>query len=278
MEGLKISFDASFWLFAILCLVTNWQLYLTFLTCLVLHELGHVLVAKSRFYTFCELKFTMFGAVLYSKGNAKGFDAIAIALAGPFINLCLAIVCLALWWIAPATYVYLENFLYANLTLGLCNLIPCFPMDGGRVLLGILQLTNVKNQDKIVMVLAQAIAISLFFAFIVSLFFVPLYSLGLFAFFLMTSSFQQTPTLSFYSAGCLKGANLRGGMEKKTLVFNWNAKIYEVTKRMKNGFLYQIEVVNDHFQVVSRLDFNELDSLLTTSNGSSTLKSLLKLT
>lgn len=242
---------------------------------LVLHEAGHVVVAKRRFYQIVQLRFSLFGAVLYSNcDNAKGQDALSIALAGPLTNFVLALLTLALWWITPITYLYLENFLYANLTLGLVNLLPCFPLDGGRVLLGVFQLLGIEksNWTKVV---AYVTAFGTFGVFCISLWFRPLYSLGLFSFFLTLSAFGEKPQTAFRYCGWINPKQLVSGMEKKTLVFNWQTKVFQVEKRLKGGFLYTIEVVDDHFDRVCTIDFKKLNQLLMDAKATQTLKSLI---
>jgi Peptidase family M50. len=45
---------------------------------------------------------------------------------------------IAVWWIEPETYNYTYNFAITNLALGLTNLMPCYPLDGGRILVAML--------------------------------------------------------------------------------------------------------------------------------------------
>ena len=103
-----------------------------------LHEIGHSLVARAKGSRILEILLLPIGGM--ARLNAlprRPIDEIQTALAGPAVSLALGI---AGWFGAP--YVYSFNPLLAvvvyelgriNFMLVLFNLIPSFPMDGGRV-------------------------------------------------------------------------------------------------------------------------------------------------
>lgn len=116
---------------------------LGFFTCIVLHELGHSLTAM-RFGV------TVRRILLLPIGGMAEFDQIPrsprqellITVAGPAVNFVIA----AFIWAVhrpigvsglatPANWgEYFEILMYWNLVIGVFNLIPAFPMDGGRIL------------------------------------------------------------------------------------------------------------------------------------------------
>jgi stage IV sporulation protein FB len=108
---------------------------------LILHELSHAYAAEKRGYALDRIKIGVFGASLCGKFETlKPADEIAIALAGPFFNLFSAAFFTALFWVYPVFFVYFENFVYASVALCLFNLLPVYPLDGGRVLIALLSL------------------------------------------------------------------------------------------------------------------------------------------
>ena len=117
----------------------------------LLHEVGHSLVA--RHYGIHTLEIVMFpiGGVSRPERQPKASEEVWIALAGPTVNLLIALGLLA-WVAARQGFVALtllreptdanlaERIAFGNLTLFLFNLLPAYPMDGGRILRSVLAL------------------------------------------------------------------------------------------------------------------------------------------
>lgn len=103
----------------------------------LLHELGHALVARRYGIATRRIILSPIGGIAQLEGMpSKPRQELAIALAGPAVNFVLAA---GLWILSPffgagllASLV--GSLIIANLTLGLFNLVPAFPMDGGRAL------------------------------------------------------------------------------------------------------------------------------------------------
>lgn len=109
---------------------------LAFFTCLVLHELGHALVAQSMGIPIRGITLFLFGGVAELAGQPKSAKAeFLMAIAGPAVSLVLAAgfwVLSGLGWAKPVEVV-LEYLAMINLAVLVFNLIPAFPLDGGRV-------------------------------------------------------------------------------------------------------------------------------------------------
>lgn len=117
----------------------------------VLHELGHALVARR--YGIRTRDITLWpigGMANLDRVPENPKQELAIALAGPAVNAGIAIasaVVLALLgapWTPPSMHLlgapWLTNLMWINTSLALFNLVPAFPMDGGRVLRSLLAL------------------------------------------------------------------------------------------------------------------------------------------
>jgi Zn-dependent protease/predicted transcriptional regulator len=115
-----------------------------FFVCLFAHELSHALVAKARGIPIHKITLFLLGGVAQIEKEAS--DARTefwMAIVGPFTSGLLGVVLLVLarlagWtpWTQPATpgIAMLVWLGYINLALGAFNMIPGFPLDGGRVL------------------------------------------------------------------------------------------------------------------------------------------------
>jgi len=144
--GIKIRVHSMFLLMPLLF----WQMggslfwFLTLCVVVLLHELGHSLVAQRFGIRVLDITFWPLGGMArmsHIPENAKIEGLIAIA--GPAVNFVLAGLALAallpLGAIgATGAIPLLGNFIFVNLLLGTFNLIPAFPMDGGRVLRALL--------------------------------------------------------------------------------------------------------------------------------------------
>ena len=104
----------------------------------LLHELSHSLVARSRELKVDSITLFIFGGVSNLQSEAiTARDEFVVAVVGPLSSLVLA----GVFWIvsqvlpSPSPFTVLFAYLaLVNLLLGLFNLIPGFPLDGGRVL------------------------------------------------------------------------------------------------------------------------------------------------
>ena len=112
-----------------------------FFASVLAHELSHALVARRLGMEVRDITFFIFGGAASLEGDAKRpRDEALIAAAGPVCSLVIGAV---LWGIGvfvsqPQLFALIGWLWFLNITLGLFNLIPGFPMDGGRILRAIL--------------------------------------------------------------------------------------------------------------------------------------------
>jgi Zn-dependent protease len=129
---------------------TQWIIALTLLTCLVVaivsHEFGHGIVAKWCGATGISITIWALGGVCTSQRNQRPSRELLILAAGPAVNFLIVGLVLALrhgldaWspaWLSGQTAVWvglwLESAYLVNLALGIFNLLPIFPLDGGQM-------------------------------------------------------------------------------------------------------------------------------------------------
>ena len=116
--------------------------------CVVLHEFGHILVARRYGIQAPEVTLLPIGGVASLQAlPEKPSQEFAIAIAGPAVNFVIALVLLLLVGsfnsadlarLDDPRVSLLARLADANLFLAIFNLIPAFPMDGGRVLRALL--------------------------------------------------------------------------------------------------------------------------------------------
>ena len=130
-------------------------LMLLLFVCVTLHELGHSIVAQGYGIPVKEIILLPLGGVaLISKQPERPLHELVIAAAGPLVN---AIIAALLFGViastgttlaslsdlgrllnAPSLQTLLLWLLAANVSLFVFNLIPAFPLDGGRILVSLL--------------------------------------------------------------------------------------------------------------------------------------------
>ena len=101
----------------------------------VQHECAHAFAAYKLGYRLNSIVLMPFGAVI--DGDLRGIsfkDEIFVALCGPLCNLFTAVFFVALWWLFPTMYAFTDTACYSSLSIALVNLLPAYPLDGGRVL------------------------------------------------------------------------------------------------------------------------------------------------
>ncbi|MEF8809192.1 site-2 protease family protein [Natronomonas sp.] len=108
----------------------------------LLHELGHSWTARRYDITITSITLWIFGGMAHMENLPEDWNVeFYVALAGPAMSLLVAAACYGLLFVVPAqpVVVFVIGWLAViNLTLAIFNMIPAFPMDGGRVLRALL--------------------------------------------------------------------------------------------------------------------------------------------
>ncbi len=127
------------------------ELFLFLLGALVAvqHECAHAFAAAKLGYKLNAVVLMPYGAVI--DGDMKNIslkDEIFVALCGPLCNLATAIFFVALWWFSPSLYPFTDLAFYSSVAIALINLLPCYPLDGGRIFRCLLTAAFLKGQPE----------------------------------------------------------------------------------------------------------------------------------
>ncbi len=239
---------------------------ISYFVAVVLHEMTHAEVARRRGYSLVQVKIMPYGASL--TGAFEGMsckDEFLIALAGPMCNIGLGVLCTALWWVAPSTYFFTETFVLANVFTALTNLLPIFPLDGGRALLAVMSRKLPRQRAYRIVRLFGVIACLLFLAlFALSLLYGVNLSFVLMAIFVLggtlvpdkNSKYQRLYSMAFRSEKLKHGLHVRETMVSDSL------SLHDLCKMLSGSYYQRFTVVNDRLQTVGTLTETELETYL----------------
>ena len=113
--------------------------------CVLLHEFGHAMAARQFGIPTSSIVLLPFGGIASLERMPRNpLQELWIAVAGPLVNVAIAglllLLLLPVQLIAPGLTPWIQYLLFANIVLVVFNLLPAFPMDGGRVLRSLLAL------------------------------------------------------------------------------------------------------------------------------------------
>lgn len=146
--------------------------FLILFVVVLFHELGHFIVAKKLGYKLSSFYLAPYGVALnYKDGKFLPYDETKIALAGPITNLGLSFLFVGLWWLFPSLYSFTYDMAAFSLFLAIFNLLPAYPLDGGRVFVSALsEKLGRKKALKISIILNLIFCIIFFCGFVVTCF------------------------------------------------------------------------------------------------------------
>lgn len=158
--GIKLLIHWTFWLLPLWVILTarpatdvlplalHLGIIFALFGCVVLHELGHALTARTFGISTDRILLTPIGGIAqFEQPIRTPWQEFCIALAGPLVNVVIAEVLGVLYlggsalqprWVDSNLGVFVFMLLLLNLVIVVFNLLPAFPMDGGRVLRSLL--------------------------------------------------------------------------------------------------------------------------------------------
>lgn len=251
-------------LFILLCAVfavlSQFLILLYALLSVLIHECAHQLVAKKLGYSLNKLTLMPYGAVLSGEG-IKDEDMFAVAVAGPAINFFISLIIVAFWWIIPASYNYTLQLFRANMSIGLFNLLPLYPLDGGRIVISFC-----KNKLKALKLIkfTNIVFSALFMAlFVVSAFWKINYTLGIASVMLFSGGMANVDKEKYsaicYSLKCL--TDFSKPIKKTVYCAHIGAKIGTVLKPLRNKGYFILEILDNSYNSYYTLTDIELDNL-----------------
>ncbi len=267
-----MNFNLSFHpLFIILCCAFIYfgyfGLLVSYILCLLLHECAHALVAKRLGYQLNKIKLMPHGVSISGSNVYFSYkDEVRIALAGPLANFMLVVLTMAFWWALPVSYSFTYDFYIANLVIAIVNLLPIYPLDGGRVLLALLsQKFSRMRAVTIVRVIGVILSSLLIVLFVITTFFAPNFTLLFFGVFLFVTSLTDTRNIQYSRVNNLayKMSRINKGISVRNIAVNQNITLYRLFSQISPFSITNFTVLDNNLKVVGHITEKELNRLVT---------------
>ena len=171
-KNIPVRIHASFWILVALVILPellggrlNDALYFVALGVglfgsVILHEFGHALVGRKFGIDTNSITLYPFGGIArLTSGTWSSKAEFCIAIAGPAVNF---ILCAILIPFSVIGVPFVNELIWVNLVLGVFNLVPAFPMDGGRVLRALLSMKMSRSRATRICLWVSGVYASLF--------------------------------------------------------------------------------------------------------------------
>lgn len=274
---MKIKFHPLFFLLTgVLVVLGQFELLCGYLIGVVAHEIAHNRMAKLRGYAMGVITIMPYGGALETGENYSDSDNILIALSAPFFNLAVATFIVSLWWLIPDVYTYTRDICIANLSLGIVNLLPLYPLDGSRVVTSLVKKKLLAV--KVLKWLTVCVGALTFVGGIVGIFFTANLTLPIFGLFLMLSGIFTAKGQQYYHL-----ANSRPfvkdydhGLHEEVVYISQDAQLFRFLRYLGRDKVCNFIIVDGDGAEVCRVSEKLLEKLCMSHELSEDIISALR--
>lgn len=276
------------WLFVVvmvLAALTGWlTLFLLSFALVLVHEVCHALAARALGFSTREIELLPFGGVARIDGlfEMNPTAEVLIAAAGPASNILLFMAAQTVNAYFPLPHVQYQLFIEANIAIAALNLLPALPLDGGRILRGLLarhyDIVRVTRGCAVsglaVSVLLAAVFVWAAFNGILNL------SVLLIAAFIGLSAareYAQAPYLTYQSMTGKQGSLKRDkALPVKQLIARDDMLLGQLVRRFSPGHYHFVTVVDETCRRRSTLGEEQIIRALMERGAGETLACMLE--
>lgn len=231
--------------------------FILLFACVVLHEFGHIFMARRFGVKTPEVILSPIGGIANMERIPEApTQELLIAIAGPLVNVVIAALLMIGFGISLEslrtlnfeTATLAERLTLVNITLVVFNVIPAFPMDGGRMLRSVLAMNMpAAKATQVAARIGQAFA---FLFVLLGLFYNPILMLvGIFIYFAAASEEQTAAFTSF-----AKGHTVKDAMEVAPVTLPRGAPVSKAVDALLAVAQRDFPVVDERGQAVGLLD------------------------
>ena len=242
----------------------QFELLCGYLVSIVAHEVAHNRMAKLRGYGMGVITIMPYGGSLESGDDYNDGDNILIALSAPLFNLAVAAFIVALWWLMPDIYNYTLDLCIANLSLGLVNLLPLYPLDGSRVVISL-----VKKKTRAVKILKWITVVTggiMLVGGVVLTFFILNFTLPIFGLCLIWSGIFTSKGQSYYHLANSRPfvKDYTQGLTEEVVYISGDSQLFKFLRYLGKDKICRFIVIDDNGDRICAVEERTLEKLCMT--------------
>ena len=238
----------------------------------LLHEVGHFVVARKLGIRLSDVTLYPYGAVMDNDYDTSDKNMWKVAIAGPMVNLALALVGVCLMLAGVSELVV--DFINANLSVCIFNLLPVYPLDGSRIIIALSK--KPLRTIKLLRLAGVVVAGLLFVIFCLSIAFGLNLTFGVMSVFLFVGAITGVEReMGSRVAKILlsREKNYREGVPVVKIAVDGTTPVHKVLQKLSPNRLTEIEVVKKSGEKVT-LTEEEFLEFARSSDHQTTLEDM----
>jgi len=230
----------------------------------IMHEYIHYFTARYFGYKGGSVKILPFGAVLRLKGidNASVMEEVIISLSGPIFNLVLAVVFYGIS--LKLNYEVLNSLIFTNICVGIFNLVPTLPLDGGRILRSLLSASKTYRVANVITITTSMVIGSIFMLYYLFCFFKGQinFTFGIIAFYIIYYSIKEKERLAYIIMSDIIKKKFRfikkGYMNNKTMSIYCEENLLKALSLVEKNRYIVLIVLDEDMHVLTTIYESEI--------------------
>lgn len=259
------------------------ELFISFII-VFFHEIVHYIAARCLGFTGFDVEILPVGTVLRLKelDEATAREDLIISISGPLVNIILAVFFYFIWRSTGFSNSMVEMYFKGNLTIGIFNLIPAFPLDGGRILRALISYkTFYREANKFTVYISMYSGILIMFYYM-RLFFAGTsnFNAGIIALLIIISSLKEKERIAYIIMGDIIKKRIRflkhGYLENKSISIHYKKDLITALGMIDKNKYSIFTVLDDDLKAMDIIYEEEVIEALKL-HGNITIEEFIKI-